>query len=36
MKKTGKPDRNVFLDLGFAREEAAVLKLRSDLMGDPG
>jgi predicted XRE-type DNA-binding protein len=34
MKKTVKPRGNVFLELGFPPEEAAVLKMRSDLMGD--
>jgi predicted XRE-type DNA-binding protein len=34
MKKTLKSRGNVFLDLGFPPEEAALLKMRSDLMGD--
>jgi predicted XRE-type DNA-binding protein len=34
MKKTVKAHRNLFLDLGFPPEEAAVLKMRADLMGD--
>jgi predicted XRE-type DNA-binding protein len=34
MKKAVKSRRNVFLDLGFPPEEAALLKIRSDLMGD--
>ena len=29
-----KSSGNVFLDLGFSREEAAVLKMRADLMSD--
>jgi len=32
MKKPTKSRGNVFLDLGFPPEEAAVLKMRSDLM----
>ena len=32
--KVVKSSDNVFLDLGFSREEAAVLKMRADLMGD--
>jgi predicted XRE-type DNA-binding protein len=34
MNKTIKSRGNVFVDLGFAPEEAAVLKMRADLMGD--
>jgi predicted XRE-type DNA-binding protein len=34
MKKAVKSRGNVFLDLGFPPEEAALLKMRSDLMGD--
>jgi predicted XRE-type DNA-binding protein len=34
MKKAIKSRGNVFLDLGFPPEEAALLKMRSDLMGD--
>jgi predicted XRE-type DNA-binding protein len=34
MKKTAKTRGNVFLELGFPPEEAAVLKMRADLMGD--
>ena len=34
MKKTVKPRGNIFVDLGFPREEAAVLKMRADLMAD--
>ena len=34
MKKTMKVRGNVFLELGFPPEEAAVLKMRADLMGD--
>jgi predicted XRE-type DNA-binding protein len=34
MKKAAKTSRNLFRDLGFAPEEAAVLKMRADLMGD--
>jgi len=34
MKKTVKSRGNVFLDLGFSPEEAAVLKMRADLMSD--
>ena len=34
MKKAVKSCGNVFLDLGFPPEEAALLKMRSDLMGD--
>ena len=34
MKKTVKPRANIFVDLGFPREEAAVLKMRADLMAD--
>ena len=34
MKKAVKSCGNVFLDLGFPTEEAALLKMRSDLMGD--
>lgn len=34
MKKTVKARGNVFLELGFPPEEAAVLKMRADLMGD--
>ena len=33
-KRATKSSGNVFLDLGFPPEEAAVLKLRSDLMCD--
>jgi predicted XRE-type DNA-binding protein len=33
-RRATKSSGNVFLDLGFPPEEAAVLKLRSDLMGD--
>ena len=33
-RRVTKSSGNVFLDLGFLPEEAAVLKLRSDLMGD--
>jgi predicted XRE-type DNA-binding protein len=33
-KRVTKSSGNVFLDLGFSPEEAAVLKLRSDLMCD--
>lgn len=33
-RRVTKSSGNVFLDLGFAPEEAAVLKLRSDLMCD--
>ena len=33
-RRVTKSSGNVFLDLGFPPEEAAVLKLRSDLMGD--
>ena len=33
-KKTVKPSSNIFVDLGFPREEAAVLKMRADLMAD--
>ena len=33
-RRVTKSNGNVFLDLGFPPEEAAVLKLRSDLMGD--
>jgi len=35
MKKTAKARGNLFLDLGFPPEEAALLKMRADLMGDP-
>ena len=34
MKKTVKVRGNIFLELGFAPEEAAVLKMRADLMSD--
>ena len=34
MKKTVKAHGNLFLELGFPPEEAAVLKMRADLMGD--
>jgi predicted XRE-type DNA-binding protein len=34
MKKRVKVRGNVFLELGFPPEEAAVLKMRADLMGD--
>jgi predicted XRE-type DNA-binding protein len=34
MKKTVKARGNLFLELGFPPEEAAVLKMRADLMGD--
>jgi predicted XRE-type DNA-binding protein len=35
MKKTSsKSSGNVFTDLGFAPEEAAILKMRADLMAD--
>jgi predicted XRE-type DNA-binding protein len=35
MKKTStKSSGNVFIDLGFATEEAAILKMRADLMAD--
>jgi predicted XRE-type DNA-binding protein len=34
MKKTMKVRGSVFLALGFPPEEAAVLKMRADLMGD--
>jgi len=34
MKKTVKARGNVFLELGFPPEEAAVLKMRADLMSD--
>ena len=34
MKKTPKSRGNVFRDLGFPPEEAAVLKMRADLMAD--
>ncbi len=34
MKKTVKARENLFLQLGFPPEEAAVLKMRADLMGD--
>jgi predicted XRE-type DNA-binding protein len=34
MKKTMKVRGSVFLELGFPPEEAAVLKMRADLMGD--
>jgi len=34
MKKTVKSRGNVFLDLGLPPEEATVLKMRADLMGD--
>ncbi len=34
MKKSVRSRGNVFLDLGFPPEEAAVLKMRADLMGD--
>jgi predicted XRE-type DNA-binding protein len=34
MKKTVKVRGNVFLELGFPPEEATVLKMRADLMGD--
>lgn len=34
MKKTVKARGNVFLELGFPPEEATVLKMRADLMGD--
>ncbi len=34
MKKTVKAHANLFLELGFPPEEAAVLKMRADLMGD--
>ena len=33
-KKTTKSSGNVFIDLGFNRDEAAVLQLRANLMGD--
>ena len=34
MKKTVKVRGNVFLEIGFPPEEAAVLKMRADLMSD--
>jgi predicted XRE-type DNA-binding protein len=35
MKKTStKSSGNVFIDLGFSAEEAAILKMRADLMAD--
>lgn len=34
MKKTMKVRGNVFLELGLPPEEAAILKMRADLMGD--
>jgi predicted XRE-type DNA-binding protein len=34
MKKAIKGRGNIFLELGFPPEEAAVLKMRADLMGD--
>ena len=34
MKKTVKVRANLFLELGFPPEEAAVLKMRADLMSD--
>lgn len=34
MKKTVKVHGNLFLELGFPPEEAAVLKMRADLMSD--
>jgi predicted XRE-type DNA-binding protein len=35
MKKTStKSSGNVFIDLGFSAEEAAILKMRADLMTD--
>ncbi len=34
MKKTASVRRNVFLQLGFPPEEAAVLKMRADLMAE--
>lgn len=34
MKKTVKVRGNLFLELGFPPEEAAVLKMRADLMSD--
>jgi predicted XRE-type DNA-binding protein len=34
MKKTVKAHSNIFLELGFPPEEAAVLKMRADLMSD--
>ena len=34
MKRTVNPRGNAFLELGFPPEEAAVLKMRADLMGD--
>ena len=34
MKKMAKSRGNVFLDIGFPPDEAIVLKMRADLMGD--
>lgn len=33
-KKTTKSSGNVFIDLGFNQDEAAVLQMRANLMGD--
>lgn len=33
-KKTIKPSGNVFIDLGFDQDEAAVLQMRAKLMGN--
>lgn len=34
MKKPAKSKRDLFLDLGFPPEEASILRMRADLMGD--